>query len=344
MCPHRREWSRIGSVSAPRTTRSLGLLLIALVLLVAAVIPNVRTVPGIAQAAPVAGAPTVGDCVTDPIYPGWNDLGLQSATTVGTTVGTYNYPQVGMSHCQGTRYGEITALINNPTKPVVTTSNSGNSRSMNVTDSNMDICGPAGYRYVGIAMSGSQPAPLLAGWYPLLAISTAASTPSIRQQAAGQHWLACIVYLRTSTGLPGAADQERYDKSIRNALFTGQERDRTGLCVAAADLDEAEGGDIGCATDHHSEILGLSTTGTHPVARTDLESTCHQVVARLTNIAKITAAGLTVRMVATDNNRTPITTASIPAATSVTCGVSSDGPRALVGSLLALGSRPIPFK
>jgi hypothetical protein len=323
-------------------SRGLGLLIIAVVLAVAAEIPDVmtRNVPGIALAAPVEAAPAVGDCITDPIDPSWNDLGLQAGAAP-----TYIYPQVAAGRCQGRRYGEITAIIPDPTEPVVTASNNGTNRSLNVADPNMDICEPASYQYVGIPMTGTDPSPLLAGWSPpLLKIATAASTPSLRQQAAGQHWLACIVQLQTSAGLPAAADQERYDRTIRNALFTGQERDRLGLCVTGEHLDALDGGEIVCTTDHHSEVFGSRTTGAQPVARTDLLSTCRQVVTRLTNMDTIVAAGLTVEVVAADSTRAPITATFIPAATRVRCGVSSAGHRALVGSLLELGSRPIPWK
>lgn len=332
-------------MSASGSSRRLGLLLIFLVLLVAAVAPNfsTRTVTGTAQAAPVEGPPAIGDCATDPINPDWNNLGVKSATA-GTTVSTYAYPTVGISRCQGARYGEITALIPRPTKPLVTMTNSLSGNGTDVTDSNMDTCQLAGYRYVGITLTGGQPTPLLAGWSPLLVIGAAASTPSVRQQAAGQHWLACIVYLTASTEPPPVVDQERYDTSIRNALFTGQERDRVGLCVAAADLNEGETGQIGCATDHQSEIFGLGSTGNRPAARADLQASCRQVVARLTNIDKITAAGLTVSMLATDMTQAPITSDSIPANTALTCGVSTAHHRILSGSLLALGSQPIPWK
>lgn len=78
--------------------RIAGLVLIGVVLLAAVVAPNmgVRSVPGTPEAAPVAGPPAVGDCVTDSVDPGWNLLGIQSATP-GVTVGTYAYPSLGMS-------------------------------------------------------------------------------------------------------------------------------------------------------------------------------------------------------------------------------------------------------
>lgn len=325
------------------SSRRWGVLLIGLVLLAAAVIPNLsaRAVAGTAQAAPVPGPPAVGDCVTDPIDPDWDNLGVRPATT-GTTIRTSNYPQVGISHCQSNRYGEITALIANPTKPVVTKTGGGSSSSPDVPDSNMDTCQSEAYRYVGITPPKPSQA-LLAGWYSQLVIGAAASIPSIRQQAVGQHWLACIVYLRGVTDPGPVADQERYANSLRNALFTGQERNRIGLCVAGADLHEAEGDLTGCGTDHHSEIFGLGATGDYPMARTDLQRTCRQVVARLTNLTDVTAAGLTVQMLATDMYHAPITSASIPANSNLSCGVSSTH-RILVGSLLAIGSQPIPWK
>lgn len=88
----------------------------------------------------------------------------------------------------------------------------------------------------------------------------------------------------------------------------------------------------------------MGGTGNHPAARADLQASCRQVVARLTNIERISAAGLTVSMLATDMTQAPITGDSIPANANLACGVSSDHHRILVGSLLALGSQPIPWK
>jgi len=96
------------------------------------------------------------------------------------------------------------------------------------------------------------------------------------------------------------------------------------------------------------ELMLKSAYGLDPVFRMRIPKRrsrdLGQLVARLTNIAKITAAGLTVQMLATVSNHAPITSDSIPAATSLTCGVSSNGHRTLAGSVLALGSQPIPWK
>ncbi len=330
-------------MTASLGSRRWGVLLVGLVLLAAAVVPNLspREVAGAAQATFMPGPPAVGDCVGDPVDPGWDNLG---PTTTGTASVTYSYPQVEMSHCQNSRYGDVTALIADPTTPVVTTLSDSSSGGTTVVDANMDICRSATSRYVGIALAGDQVAPLLAGWYPNLVTATAASAPSVRQQAAGQHWLASIVYLPQGSDQGSVADRERYDKSLRNALFTGEGRNRTGLCLAGADLAQGDSGLIGCGTDHHSELFGLGTTGDQPMVRTDLLRSCRQVVARLTDNADFATAGLTVQVLATDMDQTPITSAAIPAHTNLNCGVSTTNHRVLVGSLLSIGSQPIPSK
>lgn len=338
--------SRPAPVAGPiPARRSTGLLLIGLVLFSAAVIPNSssRAVTGTAQAAPVPGPPAVGDCVTDPIDPGWNHPGVPPVAP-GITTGTYTYPEVGIRQCQSSRYGEITALIGNPVRALFTPTSGGPTSSTAVADSNLDTCQAAAFHYVGIATTGKKVAPLVAGWYPQLLISTAVSTPSIRQEAAGQHWLACIVYLLGRYDSRPVADQERYDRSIRGALFTGQERDRTGMCVPGDDLSGGASGLVRCGNDHRGEIFGLGSTDDHPMARSELQRSCRRVVARLTNIPDIAAAGLTVQMVPTDTDQVAVDGAVIPAHTNLGCGVTTVGHRILTGSLLDIGSRPIPWK
>jgi len=327
--------------------RIAGLVLIGVVLLAAVVAPNmgVRNVPGTPEAAPVAGPPAVGDCVTDPVDPGWNLLEAQPGTP-GVTVGTYAYPSLGMSPCGGRRYGEVVAVIPNPSKPVVTVTNDDNSNSSTVVDPNLDTCYPAAGRYAGMAATGIRPEPTLKDWYPQLRFGSSASAPSKRQRAAGQHWLACFVYLLPAGGTAAEMEaDERYDGSLRNALTTGKQRNRLGSCNAGDDLNPQNGAPGDCDTVHLSEMFALGNTDSHPTSRAELQRSCRQLVQQLTRIPDITAVGpLTSQMQATDDSGALIEKPQLPPNTNLTCGIIvTDPTRHLNGSLLALGGQRIPW-
>lgn len=329
------------SVPSPAKRRRVGLLLIIGVLLAAVVVPKVgiRAVPGTPQALPVTGPPSVGDCVADPIDPSWDNPAV-AANATGTTGAAYAYPRLDLKPCQGSRYGEVTAVITTSAEPVISISSDGTFAN----DSNVENCSPTASEYVGIAMTGTQRAPLIAPWYPSQIVEAAASTPPVRQTAAGQHWLACIVYLGASQENPhGIAGQERYDGPLRKAMSTGAQRDRIGTCAVGTDLTGGQLGLVGCGITHLSEIFAQGGSGTDSRTRAGLQNSCAQVVARLTRIPDITAAGLTVQVLAISSNSSPITDALIPAEVNLSCGVTAEHQRPLDGSLLALGNAPIPW-
>jgi len=69
--------------------------------------------------------------------------------------------------------------------------------------------------------------PLHRFWQTYLQINVALSRPSPRQEAAGQHWAACLVSLQPPDPAPATATAPaqappQYGTSIRNALHTGQ--------------------------------------------------------------------------------------------------------------------------
>lgn len=326
--------------------RVRGLALIGAALLVVAVISGTadRTLPGAPVAVPVPAPAVVGDCVGQPIDPSWI-VAATSAEVAG--VSTYSYPQLGVAPCVGTRYGEVTAVIARPVKPVVTTTKDGTNTSTTVEDSNLDTCRVAGYRYFGIPMSGTDPAPLLANWYPRItaAIGTAAVSPSTRQQAAGQRWLACTVYLPNQYGaIASAAEQQRYDGTLRDALFTGRARDRTGTCVPKNDWSGGQDSEALCSSQHRGEVIADSPHFLgHATTRAELQNTCNQVIRRLTGISDVSRVGLVARLAVRDSDGKLVTATTVPSESTAQCGVTVAGSRALVGSLLAIGNAPIPW-
>lgn len=330
------------------TRRVIGSALIAAVLLIAVVVPGLqgRTVSGTPQATAVPERPSVGDCVSGPIYPGGNHSQSQPAKP-GVTVSTYAYPVLTIGPCRGARSGEVVSVIANPMKPVVTSTTDGAGTSVQIQDSNMDACSPAAFSYAGMAMAGPQPAPILTNWYQMIAVlGVAASSPSVRQQAAGQHWLACIVYVQPSGGTATEiAAQERYEQSLRQAMTNGHERNRLGICYTDTELNPSTGSNFGaCGTAHRSEVFGGGSVDSQAVSRSVLENSCRRLVQQVTGIPNVGADGIAAQMQADDGEGHRIRTTQIPAHSNVACGVVvTDAKRHLTSSLLAWGRQPLPW-
>ena len=257
--------------------------------------------------------------------------------TSGGTVPVYPAQEIGP--CAGSRYGEITTLIG-AAKPTVV---KGDESNRYLDDPNLDSCVPPTVRYVGMTEQ-----PVYRFWQMYLQINIALSKPSPRQQAAGEHWVACIVTLplpqpAAATATAPASTAPRYGGSIRNAMLTGQQRDQLSACTADLDWDSGIGVG-GCSQPHSLELLAGGDSGDRPVARVQIEKTCLQLVRQLTAMPDPTAAGaLSVQVHAEDNTGVAITTSQIPAHSNLTCAVATTGTRKLRGSLRALGRQPIPW-
>lgn len=312
-------------------------LCVALTLVVVITGLRPHLVPGAGQAAPVTGPPVVGDCVVDPL-PAPTLMSPNVPAGSGGTVPVYPAQQI--QPCTAARYGEVVAVIGKP-GPTVLKGDDANGRYLD--DPNEDSCYTAAFGYLGMTTK-----PLLSYWQTYLLISVAVSRPSLRQHAAGQRWAACIVALPAPD--PGPEPTSRtpaapqYVGSIRDALHTGQERDQLGICLTT--VDWLSGFTVGaCGKPHAVELLASGDSGDRPVPRERIQATCQQMVGQLTAMADPTASGaLSAQVHITDrNSSTPIITPQIPAHSVLQCGVVATGTRKLAGSLIALGTRPIPW-
>ena len=129
------------------------------------------------------------------------------------------YPAQQIRTCTGARYDEITAVVAAPKPTVVKGDNANN---FHPYDPNEDSCVPTTIQYLGMTTQ-----PLHRFWQTYLQINVALSRPSPRQEAAGQHWAACLVSLQPPDPAPATATAPaqappQYGTSIRNALHTGQ--------------------------------------------------------------------------------------------------------------------------
>lgn len=164
-------------------------------------------------------------------------------------------------------------------------------------------------------------------------------SPTARQRAAGQQWLACATYL-TNESDSGVISVVEYKGSLRNAESTGVGRDYLGYCPTEADWNEMTSSR--CQKPHHGEIFGIGGLS-HYVARTTLTSSCANLVAKVTQHADLARDGrLVVDVQVTDMNGNTFRGAIIPKNSNIRCGVVTTGSRTLQGSLIAIGTAPIP--
>jgi hypothetical protein len=299
--------------------RLVGVLLLAATLLAVVVFAGLRPprrVAGSPQSQPPPGPPTVGDCVPDPVnLDSW-------------VISEYEYPQLRFERCDGLRFGEVVAVLTNPARrPATGASDTSGPHG----DPNPDTCGAKGLTYVG----GDTPSLY---WSPRVYAFAVPISPSRRQQAAGQHWVACAMFRPND-------DQtavKRYDGSLRMALATGNARNLLGFCGAGRDW--TTGYVSVCSTPHEFQVLASGTAGAGDLSRAELQRTCVQVARRLTALPDVTAAGaLAVKVQSIEGTGASTETAGVQAPAKLGCGISTGGSRRLAGGLVGIGDLPIPW-
>jgi len=311
--------------------RAVGLLVVVLGLLAAVILPNAmgRTIPGVALAVPVPGPPSAGECVGEKFDLAWN--------MVGADPSKYRYPELVLGDCGQAHYGEVVSVIAKPTKAKVVANPGG---GVFIDDTNMIACIEATARFLGLDDSAGKPALLFGYWSLATFAPVVALTPTIRQRAAGAQWLACATYLVNQPDVEGGS-LIGYEGSLRDAVSTGMGRDYLSHCPTEADWNQATS--VSCTKPHHGEIFGTGGLS-QDVARATLTSSCTKLVERVTKNSVLVRDGrLIVDVQVTDRNGRTFKGATIPQGSTVHCGVVAAGGRMLRGSLVAIGTEPIPW-
>ena len=272
-------------------------------------------VAGVAATTPAPGAPTVGDCILQPFADGdgWSDPG-------GV------YPPLRTGVCAGRRYGEVVAVVADGLTNYSAASQTAANPSNGIQDTNplVNTCGNKIAEYVGIVPTrGTVPA-LFQIWYPPGVPATAVIGPSARRKAAGQTWLACSY--RFPTTQAGSA-------SLKSEFTNGTVPGVFARCRTSVDPTYPTYAPVACDLAHPVEEFGVETK---PATAAQRESTCDQLVHRLTGMADPTDGGrLQIRVLMTPQ--------VLKAAEPIYCVLAAAGSRALDGPLLGLGSGPVPW-
>jgi hypothetical protein len=295
--------------------RHLGVLFLAAAVLAVLVPAGVqpRGVAGSPQALSAPEPPAVGDCVLDPVNPSsWEN-------------GPYVYPKLQFTVCDGFRFGEVAAVLTNPEGAT------GTGHSGSVSDPH-ETCMIEGESYVGGV-------PQFQYWSPRIYSFSAPFSPSPLQQAVGQHWLACAMFIPANDAQTAVVN---YDGSLRDALFTGNEREVLGFCGSGRDW--TTGYVPVCSSPHEFQVLASGIVGGGDISSDELQRTCVQVAQRLTALPDVTAAGaLAVEVRSIEHTGASFDSAHGPVEATLGCGIDTVGSRRLAGSLVALGDLPIPW-
>ena len=159
-------------------------------------------------------------------------------------------------------------------------------------------------------------------WSPRIYSFATPVSPSPLQHAVGQHWLACAMFIP-------ADDQSvvrHYDGSLRNAFFTGNQRDVLGFCGDGRDW--TTGYVSVCSLPHEFQVLASGVVGGGDVSRDELQRTCVQVAERLTALPDVTAAGaLAVRVQSIENTGASFASDGGTVQAKLGCGISTVGNR-----------------
>lgn len=303
-----------------------GLVLVAVVLLTGLAVARVAGpgIVGTGRAEPVPGPPVAGECIaaTDGASPtllSFNDRQLGGRA-----------PAAATGPCDGEIYGEVVVVIDAASR-----AGSTDSGVEEPLDPAIDECLTAGSAFVGVSgtAAGAEPT-----WSHRLQYYSAFAGPDDRQRAAGQDWLACVLR-------PANPDDDTtvppYRGTLRDAIFTGVERDRTGVCAPDPTLEDF----VPCSLPHLGENFGLANTR-EPSTRAEWEDSCRAWVSALTGLADPTADGqLELTLVVRDDvSGEYVGDPQIPAGAHLRCGlISADRDRMLTGSVRAIGDEPLPW-
>jgi hypothetical protein len=259
----------------------------------------------------IAGA-AVGTPVPGPVRVGdclTSISGAPEESTMSAT--TAQLPTATTGSCGGLLVGEV-----------VSVETSGSAAGRRVADrapTTGDACARSAPTFLGLPATRT-----IAGiaWTPGLATGSQEIGPDRRQRAAGQRWSACAVTGATAS----------YRGSIRASATGGLVPGSLGLCwpgVVKMDTELAS-----CSAPHDSQLLATGLVdGTRPVLPASLTSSCRQyATAVLGGLDPGAVDRLTVRVAAQGMGPQVLL-----------CSVSAAGRRQLLGSVLGIGSRPLPM-
>ncbi len=274
---------------------------------------------------PVAGAPVaqvmpappaVGSCVADISYP--TDRATPAAGTAASWVG--GLPVATIVPCTGDVLGEVMSVTTQQAPAHIST--------LGEYDDAHPGCRSQVEQYLGTTATTDI---LGVQWNKNIDVDAVTVGPPAHDVAGGSRWTACVV---------SAVDQIYPATPLRASWQKGTLPDAFGLCWAENLVQR--GVPTNCTSPHRTQQLGygfVSTTadnGTSIVARAtpaDIAAGCRKLAATVMGVTDPTHGGALAVKVVADTEGAPY----------VQCAVAVTGTRKLVGSVIGLGTAPLPL-
>jgi hypothetical protein len=298
--------------------RLVGVAVLVLAIVAVAVVPNLqgRRVAGTSVAVVFAAPPQVGDCALPPLPEAEDGAWIQQVRVTDLRFGP----------CSGDIAGEVVGLRDfDPNWPDADTFR-GRGPCFRET---------AGYAGLSVNRRSSTlpevPFDGVVSWTPTIGTRALLIMPGTRERNAGATWAGCLA-VPTEGG--------KYQGSLRAAHTSGRMPDVFGLCWDSVDLDESMNL-LACNEPHPAELLATGWVRNRQLVTSDkIAASCTDIAGRIMHTSDPTRGGalaIILDPVSRDG-------AAVPnAPLSVSCFVSSAGPTQLVGTLIGIGERPIPF-
>lgn len=290
-------------------------MILALIAIVAVPSTLGRKVGGEPRAESIAGPPTVGQCVT-----AVRTVPRSSTKSASTPVAALPVATV-VPWCEGAVIGEVISVKPSSSTPVISTLDE-------YYRANPD-CRSQVETYLGTFSASDI---LGVRWTKSLSVEAVLVGPDAHDRAAGRTWVACVVTTGGSSyGAPAPLASAWANRTMPDAF---------GLCWAE-DV-QPRGMSLPCRSAHRTQqiaigfVAGPSDSATSIVSAASRDAVargCREIAASTLGVPDPTLGGaLEVRVVA-DRSGSPF----------VQCAVTVTGGRHLVGSLIGLGTRPLPL-
>lgn len=304
--------------------RRIGALLLVVVVAVAGVVLHgvtVRAVAGTPTAAVVPPAPAVGACV----------IGLAPAPT-GAGATRVDYPYARFGRCDGPIVGQVMAVDRTRHALAGTTVDQYREAS--------SLCELAEVPFVG-SVGPFDPATIATpgiGWQTQVTVESVSIAPSPLQQAAGQRWTACVGATRNRT---------TYTGTIAHALTVGTLPPELATCwraLVSSTEQQVADPEVVCSQPHSVEILALTQITDPTTTTAEIQASCRGMASRALRTPDPTAGGrLRITAYSMDGSSVmPVSQINMLAGFTG-CIASVPAPLRLQGTVIGLGSRPLPL-
>lgn len=301
--------------------RSAGFAVLLAVIIAAPIVPALggQHLTGAALRGPIPDPPVVGDCLGD--VPSQPSAMVLSLPVFAEQTGS----------CGDDNVGAIVAVVPKVYFSPPTLDN-GTSVAQAVD------CDPLVQDYLGWstptdASSGNaSESSALVQWHPPTTIDSGLLGPDLAQYIYGQRWVACVVYPEFGP----------FRGSIRGSVRDGHNAEALASCQAMPDGTALQ--PTSCSQPHRAETFGVVAVSDQ---NANLEPSCLALVHRLTGMSDVSSGGaLIVGAVITSDSAQNSASTLHPAGPQeyeATCLATVAGSRLLVGTLIGLGDRRLPW-